>query len=92
MARKKWDDTWEEDWEEDWDDEWDDDSRLKSPMQRFTEWIGLNKIRSDQQDAYDDGEGEQGFLVWSRLYWQRSLALVFFLIGLILILRLAVLA
>lgn len=97
MRGKKSEGNLEEDWDDDWEEAWDDEQRLKSPIQRFVDWMGLNKLRANREDADDEWDDEsdsltQRFADWSSIYWQRMLAVVFFLIGLVLILRLAVLA
>lgn len=91
MRSNQWDDNVAAKWEADWDDNWDEDPRLKSPLQRFIDWIGLSSVGSSNE--YDDefDSASSSLSGWLQLYWQRSLAVLFFLIGLILILRLAVL-
>ncbi len=78
--------------QDDWDDDWDDeDTRPKSPVRRFIEWSGFGTLFAKKTDE-DSEEAEQsaGILAWSRTYGPRMLSLIFFVVGLVLILRLAV--
>jgi len=103
---RKRQDEWEDDWDDEWADDWEEDAAPKSPIQRFMDWSGLSSLGRKKQSADDDDELDpddddpeersnspvRHFADWGRLYWQRMLAIVFFAIGLILILRLAVLS
>lgn len=104
MKGKKRKDEWEDEWEDDWEDDWEGDASPKSPVQRFVDWTGLPSLLSSKKAASDDDLDEdddpdaapsspvQHFVNWSRDYWQRMLSLIFFALGLVLILRLAVLS
>ncbi|GEM_PF-3798943 len=105
MRGRKRQDEWEDDWDDEWADDWEENAAPKSPIQRFTDWTGLSGLFAKKRSVEDDDEFDpdddpdersnsrvQGFGDWGRLYWQRMLAIVFFAIGLILILRLAVLS
>lgn len=82
----------QDDWDDNWDDDWDDDeSRPESPVKRFIDWSGFGTLFAKKSDEGDEEAGQSGgILAWSRTYGPRLLSLLFFVVGLILILRLAV--
>ncbi len=104
MKGRKQQDDWYDDWDDDWNDDWDDEPASTSLVQQFMDWSGLSNLfgkkQSAEEAAFDPDDdldkasrsSTRDSAAWSHAYWQRMLAIVFFAIGLILILRLAVLS